>query len=135
MFSRKFAAICNDHRNTTGSEIPIGIQRTSLLGALRTRDIDDPGGVTLTARAPGAFTPLYQSLMPQKLNINEMLRMLEATCESILSTDPTALTHAKDSSTLALVSSGHGICTSYKGIGRAPKHTNRQHNERTKYVG
>ena len=37
VFSSKFVAICDDFRNTTGSAIPSGIQRTSLLNALHTR--------------------------------------------------------------------------------------------------
>ena len=127
MFSRKFAAICNDHRNTTGSEIPIGIQRTSLRDALRKRDVNGASGVTLVTRAPDAFTPMYQSLMSPKLYVNEMLRMLETTCENILSADPIALTQARDSPALALVSFGDDICTSSKGTCSAPKHTNRQH--------
>ena len=71
--------------------------------------------------------------MSQK-SVNEMMRMLETTCESIPSPDPTALTQANNSSALALVSFGHDICTSCKGTGRAPKHTNHQHDERTNSV-
>ena len=72
--------------------------------------------------------------MSQKPFVNEMLRMLKTTCENILSTDPTALTQAKDSSALALVSFGHDIGISCKGACRAPKNTNYQHDERTKSV-
>ena len=61
-----------------------------------------------------------------------MLRMLEMTCENILSTDPTALNQNTNSSALALVTFGHDICTSCKGTWRSPKHTNHQHDERTK---
>ena len=32
------------------------------------------------------------------------------------------------------MSFGHDTCTSCKGTGRAPKHTNRQHDERTKFA-
>ena len=88
VFPSKFVAICNDCRNTTGSEIPTGIQWTSLLGALRTHNTNSIGGATLAAHAPDAFTPLHQSTTPQKLSANEMLRMLGMTCENILSTDP-----------------------------------------------
>ena len=58
--------------------------------------------------------------------------MLETTCENILSTDPNALTQPKNSSTLALVSFGHDIFTACKGTGRATKHANHQHDERTR---
>ena len=55
-----------------------------------------------------------------------MIRMLEATCENILSTDPDALIPTKDSSALAPVSFGHDTCTSYKGTGRATKHASHE---------
>ena len=73
----------------------------------------------LALNAPGALTPLYQSIMSRKLDVNEMLQMLETTCENILSTDPTALMQAKEPSALALASFGRDICTSYNGTGRA----------------
>ena len=61
-----------------------------------------------------------------------MLRMLETTCENILSSDPTALSPNTNSSALALVTFGHNICAAYKGAARSPQHTNRQHVGRTK---
>ena len=71
--------------------------------------------------------------MSQRLSVDAMLRMLDTTCENILSTDPDALTQAKSSSAHALVSFGHDICASYKGIGRATKHASHNHDdERTR---
>ena len=132
VFTSKFAAICNDYRNTTGAEIPTGIKRTSLLEALRTRDIIGAGGTTLAARAPDALTPLHQIFMSQKLDIDEMLHSLETTCENILATDPTALTQDTNSSALTLSATiGHEICTSCNGTGHAPKHAQQQRGERT----
>ena len=132
VFASNFAAICNDYCNTTGAPIPDGIQRTSLLDALRTRDINGAGGVTLVTRAPVALAPLQQAFMSQILSVGEMLRMLEATCENILSTDPTALSPNTNSSALALVTFGHNICAACKGTVRSPQHTNHQHDERAK---
>ena len=54
VFASRFKTIYNDYRNTTGAPIPNGIQRTSLLDALRTRDVNGPDGTTLVARAPVA---------------------------------------------------------------------------------
>ena len=73
VFASIFVAISNEYSNATGSETPSGIQRTSLLNALRTRDITGTGDVTLTSDATYAPTPLYQSLTPQELSADEML--------------------------------------------------------------
>ena len=67
--------------------------------------------------------------MPLSISTEEMLRMLEATCENILSTDPIALTQNTNSSALARATFGHDTCAACKGTGRSPKHTNRQHDE------
>ena len=120
MFASKFGTIYTDYRNTTGTPIPNGIQRAYLLDALRTRDIHDPGSVTLTARTPVALASLQQVFMSQKLTADEMLDMLEVTCESILSTDPTALSPNTNSSALALVNFERSVCAVCKGTGRSP---------------
>ena len=127
VFTSKFFAICNDFHNTTGTSIPTGVQRTSLLNAIRTRDIIGTDGATLAVCAPGAPTPLHQSFIQQRLSIGKMLRMLETTCENILSADPDALIQTKDSSALALVS--FDICTSCKGTDRATKHTSHKRDD------
>ena len=69
--------------------------------------------------------------MSQRLNVGEMLRILETTCENILSTDPTALNPITNSSALALVTFEHSVCAACKGTGRSPRRTNHQHDERT----
>ena len=132
VFASRFKTTCNDYRNTTGAPIPNGIQRTSLLDAFRTRDVHGPGGVTLAARAPVALASLQHAFMSQKLNLDEMLGMIEVTCESILSTDPTALSPDTNSSALALVNFEHSVCATCKGTGSSPRHTNNQRDEQHK---
>ena len=114
MFSNKFKTIFTNYFNTTGTPIPSGIQRAALLHALRTRDIHSLDGNRLVARAPEALAPLRQTFMSQKLN------QLEITCESILTTDPSALDPDTDSSALVLAHREHTTCSTYKGTGRSP---------------
>ena len=84
----------------------------------------------MTARAPVALASLQQAFMSQKLNVDEMLGMLEVTCESILSTDPTALSPNTNPSALALVNFEHSVCAACEGTDRSPRCTNNQRDER-----
>ena len=129
MFTSKFVAICTDFHDTTGSAIPTGVQLASIPNTLSTRGIIGAGGVTLAACAPNTLTALHQSLVSQRLIADEMLRMLGTIYENILSTYPGAPTQTKDSSDLALVSSGHDIYTSCKGASRTAEHANHKYDD------
>ena len=57
-----------------------------------------------------------------------MLRMLETTCENILSTGPTTLSPNTNSSALALLRAQR--VRDMQGQGSSPRHTNNQRGER-----